>query len=144
MSNIPYEVKWTELKDLFRSKVGDIVYCEVYEKDGRSLGTGTIEFKQISDAERSVEIMHQYELGGRKLSVRMDSEGYKTKQAKETADMNPHSTSAHKNNAWVFIIIFSLIIIQFKIFFYLKNLFFHYNYHMFKFFSRVVNRNISE
>lgn len=83
VSNIPYETRWTDLKDLFRDKVGDVMYCEVFEKDGRSLGVGAVEFKTESDAERAVKIMHQYDLGNRKISVRIDGEGFKTRQAKE-------------------------------------------------------------
>ena len=83
VSNIPYETRWTDLKDLFRAKVGDIMYCEVFEKDGKSLGVGAIEFKTVSDAERAVNVMHQYEINNRKISCRIDQEGYKTRQAKE-------------------------------------------------------------
>ena len=97
MSNIPYETRWTDLKDLFRSKVGDIMYCEVFEKDYKSLGVGAIEFKTVDDAERAVKLMHQYELGGRKISCRIDNEGYKTRQAKEQCVEN-HSRSQTKSN----------------------------------------------
>lgn len=89
VSNIPYEVKWAELKDLFRDKCGDssVVYCEVYERvsDGKSLGVATIEFRTVADAERAVDVMHSYEMDGRKLSVRMDQEGYKARQARDMA-----------------------------------------------------------
>lgn len=87
VSNIPYEVKWAELKDLFREKVGEsaVVYCEIYERqsDGKSLGVATVEFRTVADAERAVDIMHSHEMDGRKLSVRMDSEGFKARQARE-------------------------------------------------------------
>ena len=85
ISNVPYEVRWTELKDLFRQKVGDVLYCEVFERDGKSLGVGTMEFRLVSDARRAVEIMNQYEMDGRRLGVRLDNEGFKTRQAKEMA-----------------------------------------------------------
>lgn len=99
------------MKDLFRSKLGvEPNYCELFEKDGKSLGVGSIEFKSVSDAERAVEVMHQYEIGGRRMSVRIDGEGYKTKQAKEMAgesssghhhssssSSNRHSSSSNRN-----------------------------------------------
>jgi RNA recognition motif-containing protein len=89
------------LKDLFREKVGDIMFCEVFEKDGKSLGSAAMEFRTVTDAERAVEIMHHYELDGRKISVRLDNEGYKTKQAKEAANSNSNrndSKSSSNNN----------------------------------------------
>lgn len=83
VSNVSYDTRWSDLKDLFREKVGDVMFCQVFEKDGRSMGVGVVEFKAEKDAERAVKVMHQYELGGRKLAVRIDGEGYKTRQAKE-------------------------------------------------------------
>lgn len=104
ISNIPYETRWTDLKDLFRDKVGDVMYCEVFEKDGRSQGVGSVEFKTEKDAERAVKIMHQYEMGNRKISVRIDGEGYKTRQAKELSvegsrnrGSNQSSNGSHNN-----------------------------------------------
>ncbi len=94
VSNIPYDTRWTDLKDLFRNKVGDIMYCEVFEKDSKSLGVAAIEFKTVDDAERAVSVMHQYEIGGRKISCRIDNEGYKTRQAKESALENSHNSSS--------------------------------------------------
>jgi len=78
--------------------VGDVVYCEVFEKDGRSMGVASIEFRTVGDAERAIEVMHQYELGGRRISVRMDNEGFKTKQAKEMSDL-PHSSSSKHSSS---------------------------------------------
>lgn len=98
VSNIPYDVRWPDLKDLFRNKVGEIVFCEVFEKDNRSLGVGSIEFKNRSDAEKAVEVMHQYEIGGRKISVRLDNEGFKTRQAKEMSDNHANSSSSSSSN----------------------------------------------
>ena len=86
VSNIPYDIRWTDLKDLFREKCQlEPLYCEVYEKDGKSLGIATIEFRSESDAEKVVEKMHHFELGNRKISVRIDGEGFKTRQAREMA-----------------------------------------------------------
>ena len=83
VSNVPYEVKWPELKDLFKSKIGEIHFCEIFEKDNRSLGVGTIEFKLLEDAEKAVELMNQYDMGTRKITVRMDTDGSRTRKAKE-------------------------------------------------------------
>lgn len=69
MSNIPYTTRWTDLKDLFRDKVGDIMFCEVFEKDGKSLGVGSVEFSNEKDADRAVNIMNQYEMGECSINV---------------------------------------------------------------------------
>lgn len=82
VSNIPYDMRWTALKDLFRTEVGDVMYTEVFERDGKSLGCGSVEFRTVEEAKRAVEKMHQFEYGGRKLTVKMDEEGYKTRRAK--------------------------------------------------------------
>ncbi len=99
VSNIPYDVKWPEMKDLFRNKIGEIHFCEIFERAGRSLGVGSIEFKQIEDAEKAVELMNQYDMGTRKISVRMDSDGSRTRKAKEMSkDFNKQQQHQHVNN----------------------------------------------
>lgn len=100
VSNIPYDIRWTDLKDLFREKCQlEPLYCEVYEKDGKSLGIATIEFRSESDAEKVVEKMHHYELGNRKISVRIDGEGYKTKQARDMAGESYLSTGGKSGSS---------------------------------------------
>lgn len=82
VSNIPYDMRWATLKDLFRTEVGEVMYTEVFERDGRSLGCGSVEFRTVEEAKRAVEKMHQFEYGGRKLAVKLDEEGYRTRRAK--------------------------------------------------------------
>lgn len=96
VSNIPYATRWTELKDLFREKVGDIMYCEIFEKSGKSQGVGAIEFKTEEDAERAIKVMNGEQMGDRRISVRIDSEGFKTRQAKQL-DRAYKSTSPPRN-----------------------------------------------
>lgn len=69
------------------------LYCEVYERDGKSLGIATIEFRSENEAEKVVEKMHHFELDGRKISVRIDGEGFKSRQAREMAGDGYLSTS---------------------------------------------------
>ncbi|CAF0731430.1 unnamed protein product [Rotaria sordida] len=85
VSNIPYDMRWTALKDLFRTEVGEVMYTEVFERDGKSLGCGSVEFRTVEEAKRAVEKMHQFEYGGRKLAVKLDEEGYRTRRAKYQA-----------------------------------------------------------
>lgn len=71
VSNIPFEAKWMNLKDLFKKEVGDVTYVEMFnDANGRSLGTGLVEFKDIDTAQRAVDAMHQFEFLGRKIVVR--------------------------------------------------------------------------
>jgi len=82
VTNLPFDMRWAALKDLFRDEVGDVMYAEVFERDGRSLGCGSVEFRTIDEAKRAVEKMHQFEYGGRKMNVKMDDEGFRTRRAK--------------------------------------------------------------
>jgi RNA recognition motif-containing protein len=83
VSNIAFGVKWTELKDLFRDKVGDVQYCEIFERNGKSYGCGAVEFKHSSDAEKAVELLNLYEIEARKINVRLDPDGASTRRTKE-------------------------------------------------------------
>ncbi len=83
MSNIPFDVKWTELKDLFRAKVGDVQYCEIFERNGKSYGCGAVEFKHDGDAEKAIEYLDSHEMDNRKIHVRLDSDGSQTRRTKE-------------------------------------------------------------
>jgi RNA recognition motif-containing protein len=96
VSNIAFDVKWTELKDLFREKVGDVQYCEIFERNGKSYGCGAVEFKRGGDAEKAVDILNLYEIGSRKINVRLDPEGASTRRTKEICKKSELKDS--KNN----------------------------------------------
>jgi RNA recognition motif-containing protein len=111
VSNLPFDLRWTELKDLVKSKIGEIMFCEVHDKgEGKSQGVASIEFKHIEDAEKAVDLMNGYEIGGRKITVRIDGEGFKTRQSKQisrdhkktssidTHHHHHHSNHSHNNN----------------------------------------------
>ncbi|KAI3385847.1 hypothetical protein SNEBB_000603 [Seison nebaliae] len=81
--NVPYEITWKELKDLFKDQVADVYYCEVFNNsEGKSSGIAAIEFRKEDDAKRACELMHQYELHGRKLVVKRDVHGSITRKMK--------------------------------------------------------------
>lgn len=45
VANVAFDVKWSDLKDLFREKVGNVVYCQLFEDEkGQSRGCGLVEF----------------------------------------------------------------------------------------------------
>ncbi|XP_063229686.1 myelin expression factor 2-like [Bacillus rossius redtenbacheri] len=73
VSNIPYEFRWQELKDLFRNEVGEVAYVELfYDEDNKPRGCGIVEFDSVDSVSRAVEKMHRYELRERKLVVKED------------------------------------------------------------------------
>lgn len=50
VANVAFDVKWSDLKDLFRDKVGNVVYCQLFEdEEGRPRGCGLIEFQVIKE-----------------------------------------------------------------------------------------------
>lgn len=76
ISNVPYEMKWQELKDLFREKVGEEVnFVEIYNgTDGRPSGVGVIEVKNHVLAQKAMHAMHRTEVRGRMIIVREETE----------------------------------------------------------------------
>ncbi|XP_046408467.1 heterogeneous nuclear ribonucleoprotein M-like [Ischnura elegans] len=73
ISNIPYEFRWQELKDLFRTEVGEVAYVELFSDDGeKPRGCGIVEFENAESVKKAVEKMHRWELKGRKLVVKED------------------------------------------------------------------------
>ncbi|XP_050667270.1 myelin expression factor 2 isoform X2 [Leptidea sinapis] len=73
VSNIPYEYRWTELKDLFKEKVGDVAYVELYnDESGKPRGCGVVEFLTAEAMRKALFVMHRYELNGRKLVLKED------------------------------------------------------------------------
>ncbi|XP_064607753.1 myelin expression factor 2-like [Liolophura sinensis] len=75
VSNVPYEMKWQDLKDLFRKEVGEVAFVDMLEtNDGKSKGAGIIEFKDKEGARRALEKMHRYKVKDRALVVREERE----------------------------------------------------------------------
>ncbi|CAG5127525.1 unnamed protein product, partial [Candidula unifasciata] len=73
--NIPYEVRWQELKDLFRKDVGDVTYVEMLETpDGKSKGVAVVEFKDPEHAKKAIEDFHQKKIKDRAIIVREERE----------------------------------------------------------------------
>ncbi|XP_072377131.1 uncharacterized protein [Diabrotica undecimpunctata] len=74
VSNIPYEYRWQDVKDIFRNEVGDVSFVELFFDDAnKSRGTGIVEFADQSSVNKCLEKMQRYEVNGRKLVVRDDS-----------------------------------------------------------------------
>ena len=73
VANFPFDVKLTELKGLFRDKVGNVTYCRLFEtKDKKS--RGLVEFQDSASARKAIDILHRYVWKGRELVVKEDSD----------------------------------------------------------------------
>jgi len=73
ISNIPFDLRWQEVKDLFRSEVGEVSFVELFEDEsGKPRGCGIIEFEKNEHALLAMDRMNRYDLKGRKLVVKED------------------------------------------------------------------------
>lgn len=73
VSNIPYEYRWQDLKDLFRSHVGDVAFVELFvDENDKPRGCGIVEFSDSESVKKCLEVMHRFELKGRKIVIKED------------------------------------------------------------------------
>ncbi|CAF1177606.1 unnamed protein product [Didymodactylos carnosus] len=82
VSNIPADVGYTIIRRLFAEKVGRVISMEIYRKNGRSLHCGTVELRSVEYAKEAVRRLDEYEYHGKKLSVKMDTDGFRTRRVK--------------------------------------------------------------
>lgn len=75
ISNLPYRVRWQDLKDLFR-KAGTVLRADVsLTADNRSRGYGTVLLASEDDARRACDMFAGFNWQGRTLDVRIDRSG---------------------------------------------------------------------
>ena len=73
VSNLPFEMKWQEGKDLFRKEVGEVAYVELFDDEGgKPRGAGVMEFNTVELAKKAIDKMHRFEFKGRKIVVKED------------------------------------------------------------------------
>ncbi|KAJ9648844.1 g-strand binding protein [Coniosporium tulheliwenetii] len=75
VSNLPYNVGWQDLKDLFRqaAQQGQVLRADVHiAPDGRPKGSGIVAFESPEDARNAIQQFNGYEWQGRNLEVRED------------------------------------------------------------------------
>lgn len=73
VSNISYEYRWQDLKDVFRKHVGDVAFVELFvDENDKPKGCGIVEFSDPSAVKKCMEVMHRFELKGRKLVIKED------------------------------------------------------------------------
>ncbi|KAL2163695.1 hypothetical protein VTH06DRAFT_5753 [Thermothelomyces fergusii] len=75
VSNLPFNVGWQDLKDLFRqaARTGAIIRADVHiGPDGRPKGSGIVVFESPDDARNAIQQFNGYDWQGRILEVRED------------------------------------------------------------------------
>ncbi|VEN54887.1 unnamed protein product [Callosobruchus maculatus] len=74
VSNIPYEYRWQDMKDLFRQEVGEVQFVELFVDDNdKPKGSGIVEFADPASVKKCMEVMQRYEVKGRKLVIKEDT-----------------------------------------------------------------------
>ncbi|KAE8617777.1 hypothetical protein XENTR_v10009197 [Xenopus tropicalis] len=82
ISNIPYDMKWQAIKDLMRDKVGEVTYVELFkDAEGKSRGSGVVEFRDMEYVTKAVEVMNKHDLNGRPLNIKADPDGEHARRA---------------------------------------------------------------
>lgn len=70
--NLPYNIRWQHLKDMFRES-GDVIRADVpLHHDGKSKGMGTVLFESERDAERAIRDWNGKSVEGRMIDCRLD------------------------------------------------------------------------
>jgi len=79
VANLPFNVDWKYLKDLFRDAGIDVKHADVAEdpKTGRSKGHAVVEVAGQGDVELAIETLNEVDIDGRKILVREDRDGGK-------------------------------------------------------------------
>ncbi|KAJ5268295.1 hypothetical protein N7524_005754 [Penicillium chrysogenum] len=75
VSNLPFNVGWQDLKDLFRSAAqqGAVIRADVHtDPTGRPKGSGIVAFESPDDARNAIAQFNGYDWQGRALEVRED------------------------------------------------------------------------
>lgn len=103
VSNVAYESKWQDIKDLFRSQVGEVTYVALFtDENDKPRGCGIVEFESSELAAKAVEKMHRYDLKGRKLVVKEDSDVERDKHGRPVRnrerDQNNSNSSSRRDD----------------------------------------------
>ncbi|ETN46635.1 uncharacterized protein HMPREF1541_00821 [Cyphellophora europaea CBS 101466] len=75
ISNLPFNIGWQDLKDLFRqaAQEGGVIRADVHmDQTGRPKGTGIVAFESPNDARNAIQQFNGYDWQGRALEVRED------------------------------------------------------------------------
>ena len=87
VSNLPYEVRWQEIKDFFRENCGDVAHVDTYDgtyadlvhsmfphvclftHPSRSKGSAQITFRNASDARTAITDLNGTSFLGRQMFI---------------------------------------------------------------------------
>ncbi|KFA61349.1 hypothetical protein S40285_05861 [Stachybotrys chlorohalonatus IBT 40285] len=75
VANLPFNIGWQDLKDLFRqaARIGGVIRADVHlGPDGRPKGSGIVVFENPEDARTAIQQFNGYDWQGRQLEVRED------------------------------------------------------------------------
>lgn len=96
VSNIPYEFRWQDLKDLFRRVVGTVEFVEMFmDESGKARGCGIVEFKEAESVQKAMEKMNRYELNGREIVVKEDHGEVRDKYGRIGSNAKGGDTGSH-------------------------------------------------
>ncbi|XP_076336782.1 heterogeneous nuclear ribonucleoprotein rumpelstiltskin [Tachypleus tridentatus] len=99
VANIPYESKWTEVKDLFRKEVGEVNYVELFQDEsGKFRGCGVVEMKDNASVQKAIDTLHKYEYRGRTLVVKEDFEVERDKHGRPITRTSRERGMSMNNN----------------------------------------------
>ncbi|XP_062559130.1 myelin expression factor 2 [Armigeres subalbatus] len=73
VSNVPYEYRWQDLKDLFRKEVGDVSFVELFhDENNKPRGCGIVEFEKAEHVQSALDKMNRFDINGRQLVIKED------------------------------------------------------------------------
>ncbi|OAA73783.1 Nucleotide-binding, alpha-beta plait [Cordyceps fumosorosea ARSEF 2679] len=75
VANLPFNIGWQDLKDLFRqaARNGGVIRADVHSgPDGRPKGSGIVVFESPDDARSAIQQFNGYDWQGRTIEVRED------------------------------------------------------------------------
>lgn len=74
ISNLPYTLRWQDLKDIFRENGFTPMHAEVLidGPSGRSKGVGVVRLGSRELAEKAIVVLNGMEVSGRNITVRLD------------------------------------------------------------------------
>ncbi|XP_055541582.1 heterogeneous nuclear ribonucleoprotein M [Wyeomyia smithii] len=73
VSNVPYEYRWQDLKDLFRKEVGDVSFVELFhDESNKPRGCGIVEFEKAEHVQLALDKMNRFDINGRQLVIKED------------------------------------------------------------------------